>query len=201
MALFAWDREIPAHSTDIGIAVRLKDFSLHRPRQWGACWLACEVYRQLGLDEFWAERLPQQPGPPACCGGIALPPPKFREDAVRPELVQQNTVRMFAIEIYEVFQAPQQLFISFRSQRAFRVGLVEKCPVMDQEQSPLAFPTGGVDSFGDFIGGLHVIDFDINDSDARRDAWINFLEGFEAGCWPVCGRNSFRAWRGRPGHR
>ena len=31
---------------------------LHRPRQWGACWLACELYEQLGLDEFWARCLP-----------------------------------------------------------------------------------------------------------------------------------------------
>jgi transposase len=30
---------------------------LHRPRQWGACWLACELYQQLGLDRFWAARL------------------------------------------------------------------------------------------------------------------------------------------------
>lgn len=58
MALFAWDREIPAHAVDIGIGVRLKEFTLHRPRQWGACWLACELYRQLGLEEFWAQRLP-----------------------------------------------------------------------------------------------------------------------------------------------
>ena len=42
MALFAWDRSIPAHALDYGIRVRLRDFSLHRPRQWGACWLACE---------------------------------------------------------------------------------------------------------------------------------------------------------------
>jgi len=49
MALFAWDRDIPAHAVD----TRLKDLSLHRPRQWGACWLACELYKQLGLDEFW----------------------------------------------------------------------------------------------------------------------------------------------------
>ena len=28
-----------------------------RIRQWGACWLACHLYEQLGLDEFWAERL------------------------------------------------------------------------------------------------------------------------------------------------
>ncbi|MBU6183592.1 MAG: IS1634 family transposase [Verrucomicrobia bacterium] len=59
MALFAWDRQIPAHAADIGVGVRLKDFSLHRPRQWGACWLACELYSQLGLDEFWHQRLPE----------------------------------------------------------------------------------------------------------------------------------------------
>jgi len=29
-----------------------------RPRQWGACWLACELWRQLRLDEFWREKLP-----------------------------------------------------------------------------------------------------------------------------------------------
>jgi len=32
--------------------------ALHRPRQWGACWLACQLYAQLELDRFWAERLP-----------------------------------------------------------------------------------------------------------------------------------------------
>jgi transposase len=31
---------------------------LHRPRQWGACWLACQLYEQLGLDQFWQARLP-----------------------------------------------------------------------------------------------------------------------------------------------
>jgi len=30
---------------------------LHRPRQWGGCWLACQVYDELELDRFWAERL------------------------------------------------------------------------------------------------------------------------------------------------
>lgn len=57
MAFFAWDRAIPAHALEYGIGVRLKDFQLHRPRQWGACWLACELYGQLGLDGFWAEKL------------------------------------------------------------------------------------------------------------------------------------------------
>jgi len=30
---------------------------LHRPRQWGACWLACQLYEQLGLNDFWKGRL------------------------------------------------------------------------------------------------------------------------------------------------
>jgi hypothetical protein len=38
--------------------VRLDAMELHRPRQWGACWLACQLYEQLELDRFWACRLP-----------------------------------------------------------------------------------------------------------------------------------------------
>jgi transposase len=40
------------------IRIKLSELTLHRPRQWGGCWLACELYEQLGLDEFWVERLP-----------------------------------------------------------------------------------------------------------------------------------------------
>ncbi|MEX2381242.1 MAG: IS1634 family transposase [Opitutales bacterium] len=40
------------------VRIRLKDLRVERPRQWGACWLACLLYEQLGLDEFWRERLP-----------------------------------------------------------------------------------------------------------------------------------------------
>ena len=31
---------------------------LCRPRQWGACWLAGVLWRELQFDRFWAERLP-----------------------------------------------------------------------------------------------------------------------------------------------
>src|SRR5690348_6251388 len=31
---------------------------LRRPRQWGACWLACHLWDQLRLDDFWLARLP-----------------------------------------------------------------------------------------------------------------------------------------------
>lgn len=40
------------------IRIKLGELTLHRPRQWGGCWLACELYEQLGLDGFWGERLP-----------------------------------------------------------------------------------------------------------------------------------------------
>jgi hypothetical protein len=39
------------------VRLRLKELSLHRPRQWGACWLALYVWKQLRLDPFWAEHL------------------------------------------------------------------------------------------------------------------------------------------------
>jgi len=58
LALFAWDRKVPDHAAEYGVQVRLKEFELHRARQWGACWLGSELYEQLGLDEFWAARLP-----------------------------------------------------------------------------------------------------------------------------------------------
>jgi transposase len=54
LALFPADRQLPNFAADFGVQVRLKEMELHRPRQWGACWLACELYEQLGLDEFWA---------------------------------------------------------------------------------------------------------------------------------------------------
>ncbi len=58
LALFPADQAIPAHAADIGIQVRLREFRLERPRQWGACWVACALWAQLALDEFWRDRLP-----------------------------------------------------------------------------------------------------------------------------------------------
>ena len=56
MALFPEDRPIEIDDEEV-VQIRLKDLELHRPRQWGACWLACSIYEQLGLDSFWAKRL------------------------------------------------------------------------------------------------------------------------------------------------
>ena len=58
LALFPADREVPRHAEGHGVRVRLDAMELHRPRQWGACWLACRLYEQLDLDQFWTSRLP-----------------------------------------------------------------------------------------------------------------------------------------------
>ena len=58
LALFPADREVPACADGHGVQVRLDAMELHRPRQWGACFLACQVYEQLELDRFWTEGLP-----------------------------------------------------------------------------------------------------------------------------------------------
>ena len=57
LALFPADREIPDQARDVGVQVQLSKFRLKRPRQWGACWTFCRLWKQLQLDEFWAERL------------------------------------------------------------------------------------------------------------------------------------------------
>jgi transposase len=58
LALYPTQQSIPAHAADYGVQVRLGDFRLHRPRQWGACWVGCRMWEQLRLDSFWSERLP-----------------------------------------------------------------------------------------------------------------------------------------------
>lgn len=40
------------------VRLRLKDLRLCRPRTFGGCWLALTLWRELGLDGFWRERLP-----------------------------------------------------------------------------------------------------------------------------------------------
>jgi hypothetical protein len=55
-SLFPDDREVPAEAID-SIQVKLSEMELRRPRAFGNCWLGCEVWRQLGLDQFWRERL------------------------------------------------------------------------------------------------------------------------------------------------
>ena len=58
LALFPADRAVPEHAADCGVQVRLREFFIRHPRQWGACWLFVELWRELQLDRFWKERLP-----------------------------------------------------------------------------------------------------------------------------------------------
>ena len=40
------------------VRLTLSQMRLCRPREWGACWLALTLWRELHLDRFWAKRLP-----------------------------------------------------------------------------------------------------------------------------------------------
>src|SRR5437867_9137034 len=55
MSLFPDEHAIPA-GVHNGIQVRLGELELRRPRIFGNCWLACELWQELGLDQFWQER-------------------------------------------------------------------------------------------------------------------------------------------------
>lgn len=56
LSLFPADR-LPPDGAD-AVQVHLGRLRLERPRQWGACWLADELWRTLHLDDFFAARLP-----------------------------------------------------------------------------------------------------------------------------------------------
>src|SRR2546430_8021560 len=57
LSLFPEDRcdELVADASIV--RVRLSELRLRRPRQWGACWLALMLWRELQLDLFWSKRL------------------------------------------------------------------------------------------------------------------------------------------------
>jgi hypothetical protein len=57
LALFPDDR-CEVRDDDV-IRLRLSEMRLCRPRQWGACWLAGVLWRELRLDRFWSQRLPK----------------------------------------------------------------------------------------------------------------------------------------------
>lgn len=56
IALFPADRSPPPDGAE-SVQVRLEALRLERPRQWGACGLGDELWRMLGLDRFFAQRL------------------------------------------------------------------------------------------------------------------------------------------------
>jgi transposase len=56
MCLFPADRQPPKDVAHVQI--RMDKLLLRRPRQWGGCWLALELWKKLQLDDFWGPRLP-----------------------------------------------------------------------------------------------------------------------------------------------
>jgi len=60
VALFPEDRVATAVDDASIVRLRLKQLSVHRPRQWGACWLALHLWKELRLDRFWSQCL--EPG-------------------------------------------------------------------------------------------------------------------------------------------
>jgi transposase len=58
MALFPEDHGEALVGDASIVRVRLSQLRLRRARQWGACWLVVELWKELELDRFWGERLP-----------------------------------------------------------------------------------------------------------------------------------------------
>jgi transposase len=58
LALYPADRTVPDHAIDYGVQVRLSEFVLRRPRQWGGCWAASVLWEKLRMKSFWQSRLP-----------------------------------------------------------------------------------------------------------------------------------------------
>ena len=56
--MFPEDRPLPQDAVD-SIQVKLSGLELRHPRPFGNYWLTSELWHQLGLCEFWRERLPQ----------------------------------------------------------------------------------------------------------------------------------------------
>ncbi len=56
MTLFARPEVVPANELR-SLAIELDKMALRRPRDYGDCWLGCELWKQLELDRFWAHRL------------------------------------------------------------------------------------------------------------------------------------------------
>lgn len=56
MLLFPEEQSIDAEECN-AIQIRLNELEIKRPRQWGACWLFCELWNLLELDRFWKGKL------------------------------------------------------------------------------------------------------------------------------------------------
>jgi len=60
-SLFASDQPIPADQAN-ALGVVMTQMRLLHPRSFGDCWLGCWLWEELGLAEFWREKLGMQRG-------------------------------------------------------------------------------------------------------------------------------------------
>ena len=72
VALFPEDR-IGAVADEDLVRIRLSELSLHRPRQWGACWLAGQLWEQVGAGSILGGPPAAQPQGYALGLGVANP--------------------------------------------------------------------------------------------------------------------------------
>ena len=56
-SLFPSDKALPLGLSTPALQIRLDQYELTRPRQYGACWLGCQLWQSLKLDEFWRPKL------------------------------------------------------------------------------------------------------------------------------------------------
>lgn len=56
------DREAQAPADPDVVEVRLSSFAVKAPRRFGDCWVGCQLWAELGLDEFWQEALAPEAG-------------------------------------------------------------------------------------------------------------------------------------------
>jgi hypothetical protein len=56
VSLFPSDRVIPPDQAN-ALSVVLTEMRLVRPRSFGDCWLGCRLWEELGLQNFWQEKL------------------------------------------------------------------------------------------------------------------------------------------------
>src|SRR5450755_2545097 len=57
LSLFPEDHCQSVLADESVVRLRMSQMRLERPRQWGGCWRALQLWRELELDEFWAQRL------------------------------------------------------------------------------------------------------------------------------------------------
>ncbi|MEO8615689.1 MAG: IS1634 family transposase, partial [Luteolibacter sp.] len=57
LCLFPENQALPPGLPAPALPIKLADYTLSRPRQYGACWLAGELWHALKFDEFWSGKL------------------------------------------------------------------------------------------------------------------------------------------------